>query len=797
VSIRPEQPEPFLRGCVFPAVTGAPYPRADPGHAEYLPADVWDAAQLPVGVRLELTGDARTIRVWYTTTTASLGYRGESAGCSFVAYRAGQKVAVAEAVMGDGMVELVMEGRPDIPVTVYLPEGMRPIVKGVAGVEEPMNPAPLQPRWLAYGDAVTQGWLASAPAMAWPAVAGRKLGLDVCNVGYAGTARGETTSALMLAETPAEVVSIAFGLNNWSRVPHTTGLIVEEVRCFLSIVRQGHPEIPIIVLSPTARPDAEETANRVGATLSELRRAMEETVRQVMADGDDQLHLVEGLAVVDPGDLEDGMYPGDEGHRRLAAAVAKILAPHMPDLQTAAEKRWAADGTPSVPVASSSGVPPAIPTGSSSESAPPGQKAPETPSLRFDPVEGPAVDRAVLNDALDGLTPLAISPDDLTSLEEAFQAPPAVVTNGATPNGPVPNGPVTNGSVTNGSVTNGSVTNVPTSVGARGNGTGPVPDENAADENVSDERHPDGRVGDEPVAFEQVTDASAPSPPAGAETVAQESVPSDLTRSDPAATALSSDLAPVGGISRSGDASSDGDAGSSAMAPPAVRRDNSPVDIEIADMVVAALTLATNGADDVIFDPDVDLMDELDDEPPATTYQLDWPEPGAAEDELQWTATTIGDDELEWQQAPTAQEVVWDVTTGADQTGWTEPEATGAESEWAESGWTETAPTDESGWADTDIWVETEPGSSETWSEGPAVSEGESWAEGEEWDEGEGWADGRPAAGQAWAADPTEQPFGEQVRAEPAAEEPVWNEIPAADPAEELQWSAAVEPSPS
>ncbi len=190
-----------------------------------------------------------------------------------------------------------------------------------------MVPAPLQPRWLAYGDAITQGWLASAPAMAWPAVAGRKLGLDVCNLGYAGTARGETTSAVLLAETPAEVVSIAFGLNNWSRVPHTTGLMAEEVRCFLSVVRRGHPEVPIVVVSPTARPDAEDTPNRVGATLAELRLSMEETVLDCIADGDKMLFLVEGLTAVGPEDLEDGIYPGDEGHRRLAAAVSRFSFP--------------------------------------------------------------------------------------------------------------------------------------------------------------------------------------------------------------------------------------------------------------------------------------------------------------------------------------------------------------------------------------------------------------------------------------------------------------------------------------
>ena len=386
MSIRPEQPEPFLRGCVFRAVTDAPYPRADPAGAEYLPIDVWAAARLPVGVRLELVGNAKTIRVWYETSRASLGYRGESAGCAFVAYRAGQRVAMVDALMGEGMAELLMSGRPDLPVTVYLPEGMAPLVTGVAGVEDTMVPAPLQPRWLAYGDAVTQGWLASAPAMAWPAVAGRKLGLDVCNLGYAGTARGETTSALMLAEIPAEVVSIAFGLNNWSRVPHTKTLMAEEVRCFLSVVRKGHPETPIVVVSPTVRPDAENEPNRVGATLAELRTAMEQTVRTCIDEGDERLFLVEGLAVVDPDDLEDGIYPGDEGHRRLAAAVSKILAPRLADLQMAAEKRWAAEGVSPIPVPIPTPTP--VPSVSSVSAVP---AASSVPAVEIPGVEIPGV----------------------------------------------------------------------------------------------------------------------------------------------------------------------------------------------------------------------------------------------------------------------------------------------------------------------------------------------------------------------------------------------------------------------
>jgi len=608
VSIRPEQPEPFLRGCVFPAVTDAPYPRHDPAGADYLPADVWDAAQLPVGVRLEMVGTARTIRVWYKTTRASLGYRGESAGCSFVAYRGGQKVAAADAVMGEGMAELALSGRPELPVTVYFPEGMQPIVTGVAGVEETMVPAPLQPRWLAYGDAVTQGWLASAPAMAWPAVAGRKLGLDVCNLGYAGTARGETTSALMMAETPAEVVSIAFGLNNWSRVPHTTGLMSEEVRCFLSVVRAGHPEIPIVVVSPTARPDAEDSPNRVGATLAELRLAMEEAVLDLSAD-DEMLFLVHGRSVVDPEDLEDGIYPGDEGHRRLAAAVSKILVPHLADLQLAAEKRWASKGT--------------SPT---SDFAPPVAVAvpPDADPPNFDLPEIESLDRTAFDDALLDV----LSPD-----------------------GPSAHGVSANGVSANGASADGA------SVGAEPVDTEPVDTETVGTE----------RVGTEP-----------------------------------------------NDVSVEGSSSTDGATGPGEPTTEVTKhagRGTEPVDVDVADMVAAALALAANGADGTATFAgagelqwgDPGPTGELQWEDPGATGELQWEDPGATGElqggapgptgELQW-----GDPgptgELQWGDPGPTGERQWEDPGAADELPWGDPG--GAE----ELQWVDPGQADELQWVD-------------------------------------------------------------------------------------------------
>src|SRR5258708_14187405 len=87
---RPEQPEPFLRGCAWRAGAGVSYPRADPRDFTRLPIDTWGCAQLPVSVRLEFVGDANEVSIRYRTETEDLGYRGDGAGRTFALWRDGE-----------------------------------------------------------------------------------------------------------------------------------------------------------------------------------------------------------------------------------------------------------------------------------------------------------------------------------------------------------------------------------------------------------------------------------------------------------------------------------------------------------------------------------------------------------------------------------------------------------------------------------------------------------------------------------------------------------------------------------
>jgi lysophospholipase L1-like esterase len=318
-------PTPFLCGNAFSGNKKVPYPRASIQDTFRLPFDTWMQAQIPATVRLEMAGDASKVTIEYETETEDLGYRGDGGGRTFALWRFLKPVSEEKAALGRGSVTLSMGSETDHRAIVYLPEGMRPRVLDIEPAGGSIEPASPRKKWVCYGDSIVEGWIASAPAMSWPAIVAREHALDVVNMGYAGSARGEIVSAEHIAGLPADVISINHGTNCWTRIPHSADQMRANTDAFLSVVRQGHPSTPILVVSPIIRPDGEETANKLGATLGDLRAAMEDVVRARIDTGDTNLQLIEGLPLMPAEQLGDGIHPNDEGHATIARGVGPVL----------------------------------------------------------------------------------------------------------------------------------------------------------------------------------------------------------------------------------------------------------------------------------------------------------------------------------------------------------------------------------------------------------------------------------------------------------------------------------------
>ncbi|MER5787383.1 GDSL-type esterase/lipase family protein [Streptomyces sp. NPDC001980] len=319
-------PEPFLRG-VLPGLSwadgGSRLPLA--GCAK-LTADTVRAARVPAGVHLAFTGPVSTIEL-----TVEVGERttvpAPTVPEGFVVRVPGIPTRLVPLPSRDGTERVRLPERDrDRVVRVYLPESTEVTVVGLAGDQRP-EPAARGPLWVVYGDSITQGWSVTEPGLAWPSQVADTLGLDLVNLGFAGAARGELPTADVLAASGAQAVTLAWGTNAYSSLPTSTAQIAETMRLYLTAVREGLPGAPVVVVSPIVRPDAEHVPNRFGASLTDLRAALEESVRRFAeVRGDDRVTLVPGLDLVPAEHLVDGIHPGDAGHRSLAEGVTPHIA---------------------------------------------------------------------------------------------------------------------------------------------------------------------------------------------------------------------------------------------------------------------------------------------------------------------------------------------------------------------------------------------------------------------------------------------------------------------------------------
>lgn len=222
---------------------------------------------------------------------------------------------------GDSVLEIWLPQSTDFRLRdLTLPDGARLL---------PYRP-PQRPRWLAYGSSITQCASAPTPTRTWPALVARSLGWDLTCLGFAGECHLDPMIARTIADRPADLVTACLGINVYGQGSFNARSYLPAVLGFISAIRDGHPDIPIVLISPICSPEREETSGAAGMTLRGMREQLAEAHRLLHGHGDSNLHLVNGpdlLGEAQSDLLGDGLHPTGEGYAAIAKAIAPTLDP--------------------------------------------------------------------------------------------------------------------------------------------------------------------------------------------------------------------------------------------------------------------------------------------------------------------------------------------------------------------------------------------------------------------------------------------------------------------------------------
>ena len=114
-------------------------------------------------------------------------------------------------------------------------------------------------RWVHHGSSISHGSNSEHPTGTWPARAARSAGLDLLNLGLGGAALLDPCTARVIRDQPADLISLKIGINLVNADLMRRRALIPAVHGFLDTIRDGHPDTPLLVISPILCPIVEDT----------------------------------------------------------------------------------------------------------------------------------------------------------------------------------------------------------------------------------------------------------------------------------------------------------------------------------------------------------------------------------------------------------------------------------------------------------------------------------------------------------------------------------------------------------
>ena len=167
-----------------------------------------------------------------------------------------------------------------------------------------------------YGSSITQGGCASRPGMTYQNILSRMMDLDYINLGFAGSARGEENMAKYIAQLEMSAFVLDYDHNaptvDWLRETH---------KRFFTIVREKHPDIPIIMLSRPTYYSTDDMLRRKDVILR--------TYNDAALGGDRNVYFIDGETLYDSSVKDDAtvdtVHPTELGFTCMAKRIYPVL----------------------------------------------------------------------------------------------------------------------------------------------------------------------------------------------------------------------------------------------------------------------------------------------------------------------------------------------------------------------------------------------------------------------------------------------------------------------------------------
>ncbi|MFF8938784.1 GDSL-type esterase/lipase family protein [Streptomyces paradoxus] len=222
--------------------------------------------------------------------------------------------------------------------------------------DAPVTPAADRGRrvWLHHGSSISHGSDAASPTAIWPAIAALRGGVELVNLGFGGSAMLDPFTARAMRDTPADLISVKMGINIVNQDAMRLRAFGPAVHGFLDTIRDGHPDTPLLLVSPIhcaihedtpgpTAPDVDEIGKGrlvfapmgdpaetpMGKlTLTVIREELSRIVEQRAAD-DPNLHYLDGLALYGPQDatalpLPDHVHPDAATHDHIGTRFHEL-----------------------------------------------------------------------------------------------------------------------------------------------------------------------------------------------------------------------------------------------------------------------------------------------------------------------------------------------------------------------------------------------------------------------------------------------------------------------------------------